>query len=158
MATPRKFYMGVKIYFGNIEKDNLSIRIESKEQSLLLTASYIPYNSLSELVYSLITVLTCKNIDVNVRWSTEPVEYEFHFSGDSNNVCFLIREYADSRRVLGIENQVFYANGSRFEIVLPFWRALRQFQSYPSNINRWRHPFPFGEMDRLSEMIKNLKD
>jgi hypothetical protein len=148
----------IKIYFGDVEEGNLPIKIESEHQSLLFTASYIPYDSFSELVHSLISVLTCKNIDVNIRWNTEPVEYEFHFSGDLNNVFFVIREYADSRRIIGRESQVFYADGSRLEIVLPFWRTLRRFQSYPENINKWKHSFSFREMDRLNEIIKDLKD
>jgi hypothetical protein len=50
--------MSIKIYFGNIEGGNFPIELESENQILLFTTSYIPYDSFSELVDSLIAVMT----------------------------------------------------------------------------------------------------
>jgi hypothetical protein len=147
--------MSIKIYFENIGEGNLQVKLKLEEQILVFIASYIPYNSFLELVDSLIAVLTQKKIDTTVRWNTEPVEYEFQFSGFINNLSFAVKKYPDSRRKTDAEKLVFSMTGSELEIVLPFWRALRQFQGHPSNFCKWKHSFPSGQMSRLNELFEN---
>jgi hypothetical protein len=146
-----------KVYFGELIKNNLPIKLKTTDQEISFIASNIPYNSLSELVYALIAILTYKQLTVNVRWSTEPIEYEFCFSVKNKDASLVINEYPDSRRKQGTEKIKFSISGSPIDIVLPFWRTLRDFQSHPNELSSWIRFFPAEQMKRLSETIKLAK-
>ena len=146
--------MSIKIDFENIEEGNLQVKLNSEKQNLIFIASYIPYNSFSELLDSLITVLTQEKINTTSRWNTEPVEYEFQFLGLAQNLSFNVKEYPDSRRKINIERLIFAKTGSSLEIALPFWRSLRKFQSNPSNFSKFK-PFSSQQMIKLTELIKS---
>lgn len=147
--------MKIKIDLENIGKGNLQVKLESEKQNLVFIASYVPYASLAQLIDSLIAVLTQKKIDTTARWNTEPVEYEFQFSGLANDLSFAVKEYPDFRRKIDIENLVFAVTGFSLEIALPFWRSLREFQSHPSNSSEWKYSFPSRRMSRLNVLIKS---
>jgi hypothetical protein len=150
--------MVFKVYLGELAKNNLPIKLKTNNQEISFIASNIPYNSLSELVYALIAILTYKQFTVNVRWSTEPVEYEFCFSVKNKDASLVINKYPDSRRKQGTEEVIFSVTGSPINVALPFWRALRDFQSRPNEISPWIRFFPTKQMARLSETIKLAKE
>jgi hypothetical protein len=139
--------MTFRVYFSTIERNNLLVRLDDEKQIFSFIASSIPYDSISELADALISILTHKNIETYVHWNTEPVEYDFCFSGNFKNLSFRVLEYPDRTRKLNSEKLVFSRDGSSREIALPFWRALRQMKSLEKE--------PHGSNFNISSVIMN---
>jgi hypothetical protein len=113
--------------------------------------SYV-YDSLSQLAQALIVLLAAEGSAI-VAWDTEPTEYEFRFAASGDAARFEIVEFADSRRLQGQGSTVFVMDGSRREVVLPFWRALRTLQSDAGFEQGWGSPFPSRDVRLLGEQL-----
>jgi hypothetical protein len=137
--------------------DGLPIKLQTGDAILSFIASHTPYDSLSELVVALITVAASKYVHALVRWSTEPIAYEFHFAGDSSAITLTVLRYPSHSRQRDRRQIVFAVSGQRSDIVLPFWRALRQIESQRITVEQWQHPFPSSELQKLGVHIEQLK-
>ena len=92
----------------------------------------------------------------------EPQELELRFKFQENQNCIVNAvRFPDHRR--DIENGgevVFEYSGPAHEVVLSFWRALRQLQTrLPEHefTTRWREPFPANEMAALRAMVERME-
>jgi hypothetical protein len=136
---------------------SLPITLTRNDQTLFFIASDTPYDSLFDLVRALITVVLTDTVRCSVRWNTEPVECEFHFRMGIGTTTLTIIEWPDSSRQRENSQTVFLLHGSRMEVVIPFWRALRQLESHTSERWEWQHPFPTSDMQNLDQHIRRVK-
>ena len=104
-----------------------------------MTVSYTPNDFLRELLLALLggssdAVANC-----------EPERYVCSFLHQADCVTFRITEQRTG-------NVVFTFSGTREEVVVPFWRALRRLETefVP---DQWRRPFPSRELAALTSAV-----
>jgi hypothetical protein len=118
----------------------------------------VPYDSISELANALLGTLDGYKRNI-VHWNDEPVEHEFVFALSNSNVDFTvyrIREVIEGK----VRDQVFSFSGSIYDVIWPFWKALREMESRLSKEEyerQWREPFPARETAELGKRIRKLK-
>ncbi|OCQ97210.1 hypothetical protein BCD64_14945 [Nostoc sp. MBR 210] len=92
-----------------------------------------------------------------VRWTTEPVRYEFIFAQNDKKLTLDVVRLSN----LPINQQrtelVFKANSSCISMVLAFWRALRHLESYENFAQHWGRSFPKREMRLLEKSILEVR-
>ena len=136
----------------------LRVELSFGEQKYSFCPSYTPYDSISELVYALLKILQGYDETV-VRWNDEPVEHEFVFELRGEQVGF--RVYLINETVIGkVREQVFMFSGTKYEVIWPIWKAIRDMQSRQSleeYEREWR-PFPKREMNELTKRVKEMKE
>ena len=148
----------LRIDIDRPESGWLKVEMNSGDQKYGFYPSHVPYDSVSELVNALLKILDAYD-KAMVRWNDEPVEHEFVFEPKNNQVDF--RAYLMTESVSGrCREQVFMFSGSAYDVVWPFWKALRDMESRQSKEEyekQWREPFPEREMIELTKRIKEMK-
>ena len=147
----------LKIDLGRPEHGWLSVDLSFGDQRYSFYPSRVPYDSIPELVNSLLSLFDGYD-RVIVHWNDEPVEHEFVFEQKGGIVNFLV--YILNRSVAGINpEQVFCFSDSTWNVLWPFWKALRDMQSRQSLEEYEKHwrPFPDREMTELTKRVKELK-
>lgn len=148
----------LKVDLDRPENGWLIVELASGDQQYSFHPSYIPYDSITELVNALLKTLDGYDKAI-VRWNDEPVEHEFAFEPKGDQVDF--RAYIINEMVFGKEQeQVFEFSGTTYEVVWPFWKALRDMESRQSRREyekQWREPFPERGMVELTRRIKEMK-
>jgi len=132
--------------------DGLSVTLAQDEQTCSILASYIPYDSLSELTSSLIAMLQSMNTHRS-RWNTERIEYEIVLEATDQDGLLEVWCYQDTRRQRDEGRVVFTYHAEPRSIVRTFWRALRRLESDTTFVSKWRHPFPHRDIQRLGEQL-----
>jgi hypothetical protein len=153
MAAERK----LKVGFDEPEHGWIAITMSADDERFILIPSHVPYDSITELAVALNKILEGYS-EATVRWNEEPAEYEFVFRVSEGALNLDIYEVA---RVQGgiRRNSVFSFSGLRDQLLISFWRALRELQGRydPSEYERrWNEPFPTSEMEVLTQRIKAL--
>lgn len=91
----------------------------------------------------------------------EPQEFELSFRSQQNDHCSVNAvRFPDHGRDPEDGEVVFEYSGTSPEVVLSFWRALRQLQTrLPDHefTARWREPFPANEMALLTAAVERIK-
>ena len=129
------------------------------EQHYQFFPSHVPYDSVSELVNALLEILAGYPKAI-VRWNDEPVEHEFVFMSEGERVNFTVYEIIDSVVAGKVRDERFAFSGSRYDVLHPFWKGLREMQSKQSleeYERQWREPFPERDMLELMQRMKELK-
>jgi hypothetical protein len=126
----------------------LRLLISSQRRSLEIIVSDVTNDFLAELVSALCGVAVAQG-----QWSAianeEPINVEVAFTRTGREVELKIaRETGDGQSL------VF--EGDVASVVVPFWRALRRLQHDPA-FAQWKRPFPSVPMNRLSELVGEIK-
>jgi hypothetical protein len=120
--------------------------------------THVAYDSIRDLVDALGNLLS-GYAQVNVRWNDEPAEHEFVFEKSGDQADFKV--YFLKNTLLGLEREeVFATRGTVYEIIRPFWKALRDLEGrYTAEefLRRWREPFPTNEMRHFNQRFEKLK-
>ena len=91
----------------------------------------------------------------------EPQEFELSFRSQDNENCIVSAvRFPDHRRDSESGEVVFGYSGTSQEVVLSFWRALRQLQTCLTEdefTTRWGEPFPANEMAALTAAVERIK-
>lgn len=103
----------------------LPLRLDVSGQSVKINASDVPNNPIQELVEALDKAAS--GTQSCVWWHLEPDGYFMDFIPADEEIEFKLSFATGSERIRSQE--VTSATGSRAEILLPFWRFLREFQS-----------------------------
>ncbi|MFZ6778715.1 hypothetical protein ACO0LD_17975 [Undibacterium sp. Ji83W] len=114
-----------------------------------IDASDVPNNPIQELIAALEDVV--RGLDSSVWWHLEPAGYLMYFERVSEEVRLRIDYSNNSKR--SHAKEVAVIQGSPAQILKPFWRFLREFQSHSFNEPHW----PYVDYQRLPE-IKLLLD
>ena len=143
----------IKINFGKPEYGWLPVTLVTKDYNLDMDVSDVPVDPVQLLIDALSKALS--GVDGEVWWHLEPNGYYFTFGLKENDYCLTI----DSAHV-SFEKEIRYSeftmSGSLEDIILPFWRALREFESHGYSDPAWPD-FPKSEMIRLTELIEEKK-
>jgi len=121
--------------------------------------SHVPYDSIRELVEALLKIMD-GYLEAVVRWNDEPVEHQFVFMSEGEQVNFRVYEIIDSVVAGKVRDEKFGYGGSRYDVLRPCWKGLREMQSRQSREEyerRWREPFPEREMIELTRKLKEIK-
>lgn len=152
--TPARF----RVRFESPKTGSMSVTLSQGDDVLTFTASV--YHSIGDLVGALSRIALLDTYHSSVLWYTEPGEYEFRFDIKSERTTFMVVEWPDDdgRRLdYGNGRIALNVQGSRSEIVLPFWRALRQLESQITDRWEWNEPFPTHDMLELTKQVRRLK-
>jgi hypothetical protein len=98
--------------------------------------------------------------DAEVALLEEPMEYFLRFEMGGDEIEVALFRLPEVRGVGGPPVPVWAAKGTKAEICLPFWRALRKVFSQLSREtyeSEWHHPLPAEPMERLTEAIRRMK-
>jgi len=154
MSAERK----LKVSFDEPEHGWIAITMIADDEKFMLVPSHIPYDSITELAAALNKILEGYS-EAIVRWNEGPAEYEFVFRDSEErlnlDVCEVTTVQGGIRR-----NSVFSFIGLRDQLLIAFWRALRELQGRydPAEYERrWKEPFPTREMEVLTQRMKALK-
>lgn len=139
----------------------MSLSLKAGDESLLMVAAAAPYDSLRDLIEGLSALLTGSEA-ATVKWNCEPEEFDFKIAahGEGDRVEFTAIRYADHRRRRGDRRTVFTLRGSKMNICLPFWKALRDLQrrvSIDVFESNWRREFPRRELQQLTRIIRERR-
>lgn len=149
----------MKVCLGPPESGWLRVELSLDDQVYKFHPSYVPYDSITELVSALLKILTGYDKAI-VRWNDEPVEREFVFDVAGERIDFrvyLINETAIEKQ----REEVFSFSGSVYEVIRPFWKALRDMESMQSleeYEKQWHRPFPEREIMELTKRVKKMKE
>jgi hypothetical protein len=154
MSESRK----LKVSFDELEHGWIVLAMEVGEESFRLVASYVPFDSISELAATLNQLLS-GDLHAVVRWNEEPAQYEMSFIVDDAQIRV---EVSQVKSVLGgIEREFLFGFSEEYtKVLVAFWRALRELQGRyePAEYQRrWHQPFPTREMEVLTERITAWK-
>ena len=91
----------------------------------------------------------------------EPEEFELSFtSGENQNRIVNVLRFPDGHRGSEPSEVVFAHSGTSQEVVLSFWRALRQLETFLTEddfTTNWGEPFPAHEMAALTAAVERIK-
>jgi hypothetical protein len=126
----------------------VSLSVGAKE--IEFSASDVPNNPIEELVSAVFDVFG--NREATVWWHLEPGGYYFEFSPAQDQlqlrVLFAEGSHRGQRRT-----EVASVRGSKPEILLPLWRALRQFQSFGAVEPHWPE-VRYGMLETFGERLR----
>ncbi|MFZ6873882.1 hypothetical protein ACO0LF_17640 [Undibacterium sp. Di27W] len=127
----------------------LALTLTLDGKVLEIDASDIPNNPVQELITALEDIV--RGQDSSVWWNLEPAGYFMYFERAAENLKLRI-EYADDG-MPGHAKEVAVIQGRPAQILKPFWRFLREFQSQAFAEPHW----PLVDYQRLHQ-IKLLLD
>ncbi len=146
------------IKFDDLADGWLTVRLKEGNQEYTFFPSHVPYDSIQELADGLGNLLL-GYLQAKTRWNDEPVEHEFVFDKTENQLSFRVRLLNETR--LGKQpEEVFATHGTLYQIIRPFWVALRDLEtrySAEEYQRRWQEPFPVNEMRVLTAQFEKLK-
>lgn len=154
----------MKVQFGTAKNGWLPCRIRTESQEYEIDISYMPNDFMLELTNSLHGALSSKGTSTATSPS-EPIEHEWIFYRIQDSVVFTLKEYPGSSREKGIGRDVFQHSGSTLDVILPFWRALKELSGRKRKegfhthwTQHWAHPFPTKSLEDLSEKLEKTKN
>jgi hypothetical protein len=103
------------------------------DKAVVIDASDVPNNPLQELVAALEAAASGK--ESSVWWHLEPDGYFTNFKPEGSEVQFNLELATRSERRLA--ESIISVRGSKAEVLLPFWRFLRDFESQSYREPNW---------------------
>ena len=151
---------GLKVAFDAPEHGWLQLQLHSEGVVFSDTFSHI-YSTLPNLCDALCEVAAGRGSRRPVRFLLEPQELELSVTLQDEQTCIVnVVWFPDRRRDLENGEGVFRYAGRPQEVVLSFWRALRQLETcLPERefTARWREPFPRTAMASLTAAVAAIK-
>ncbi|MCM8529158.1 MAG: hypothetical protein NE327_21730 [Lentisphaeraceae bacterium] len=139
---------GLKCKFGVPHHGWLTVEVTKGDFHLEMDSSDVPVDPVQHLVLALYKIL--KGIDSEVWWNLEPAGYYWYFTKLEDNryqIKITFQECSDSP-----EKQTELLTGTKQEIIMPLWGALKEFYSHSYEEPHW----PVSddrELKKLSEII-----
>jgi hypothetical protein len=127
----------------------LSLCVDAFE--LTLDVSDVPINPVEELCNCLYLVL--KGGEASVWWHLEPTWYQFHLEPRLGKVLLSIWQAARYQRA---DVKVLQYTGDFNSLILPFYRALKQFISLPISEQDWP-TIDEEKLRQLTELVRVQK-
>ena len=146
--------------FGQARHGWLPTTLETDVGDLAFVSSHVPYDFPAELVAALSGVLSAPGEYV-ARLNEEPPECDWRFrSEDGSALTFEVVRYRSGLRTAGAGEVVLTVGGAALDIVLPFWRGLRELASRARDEafgSHWNEPFPFEALERLTVRVEQAR-
>jgi hypothetical protein len=138
----------VRLVFGQPAHGWLPLTLYIEAFELTLDVSDVPINPIEEFCNCLCLVL--KGGEAAVWWHLEPTWYQFHFEPRLDKVVFSIWQAARYQRA---ETLIFQYAGDFASLILPFYRALKQFTSLPISEKDW----PTIDQEKLRQLTELVR-
>lgn len=127
----------------------LPLEVSFDGQRIAIDASYTPNNPIQQLLDAI--RLVSDGSDATVWWHEEPRGFLFEFRCLPDNIALTIA-CADDERGRRHRNLISI-EGSAREILLPFWRFLRNFQSGDYRMPHWPE-IDYRDLERIGACLK----
>lgn len=127
----------------------LPIRLELGGRVLEFEASDVPRDPVQELVDAL--HLAARHLPAEVWWHLEPAAWRFELSPLGTLVQLRVSFSEDGSCAARTEQ--FTAQGSKAQLLLPMWRALRQFQTFLAREPHWPE-VRFESLQPLGDLLR----
>jgi len=111
----------------------LTLRLTAGDKTVTIDASDVPNNPLQDLIAAIEAAAT--GTESSVWWHLEPDGYFTNFKPAGSEIHFSV-EFA-TRSEKRLAQCVVSVSGKREEVLLPFWRFLREFQSHSYQEPHW---------------------
>lgn len=111
----------------------LTLTVSVNEQAVEIDASDVPNNPVEDLLSAL--ELAANGVPSSVWWHLEPAGYFMYFTPINGSIHFKIEYVAHSEQAQG--KSVVEISGSPAQILLPFWRFVREFQTHEFEEPHW---------------------
>ena len=115
-------------------------------------ASSVPTNSVDLLTTSLLRALN--GLKSEVWWPLEPASYYFTFTPIEAEQYLLTISYAVSHSAAELKYEKYKMSGNVDEVIIPFWRAIREFVSHSYPSSDWPLTYDL-EVEKLTSAIKS---
>ena len=140
----------VKLTFTSPTHGWLPTRIELMNEVLEFVASDVPNNPIEELCSAVSSAAAGR--EGEVWWHLEPDGYFFEISGANGGAR--LRILFSEHSISSPKIEVASVTGTKAEVLLPLWRALREFESFNTQEPHW----PRIELVGLEELREILRD
>ena len=143
--------MKVKCKLGAPHHGWLPVKVTIGDFNLEFEASDVPTNPVDLLTASLLRSLN--GLESEVWWHLEPASYYFTFTPlEAEHYLFSI-SYANSHSDAEIRHEKIKESGSRDEVIVPFWRAIKEFVSHSYQEPHWPPTYDL-ELEKLTSAIR----
>lgn len=139
----------LKLSFAEPRNGWLSVSLNVGSKEFEFSASDVPNNPVEDLCNALFDVFA--NRGAGVWWHLEPDGYYFQFSSAEGQVQLRVFFARGSDRQQRTE--VASVCGSKEEILLPLWRALRKLQSLRAVKPHWSE-VRYGMLESFGEKLR----
>lgn len=143
--------MKIKCKFGVPHHGWLPVKVTVGDFYLEMEASDVPVNPINILISSLTRTLS--GFESEVWWHLEPASYYFSFASEGEDNYKFTISFADVDSVSSKRQHIFETSGNKNEIILPFWRAVKEFASHSYLEPHWPETYE-GWIDQLTTMVK----
>jgi hypothetical protein len=151
-----------EIEFYTVGEGWLFLKLIHNETEFILSPDGFMHDSMLDLVQTIASLWKGRLDEVVIEFHSVPTFYEFHFISEANDIILRIDEYPDGfHQIISKRKIAFEARDNREHLCLMIWRAIRKFQSQFSPelyTARWKHPFPFEQVESLTKLIKERQE
>ena len=144
--------MKVKCKFGVPHHGWLPVKITIGDFTLEFEASDVPANPVDLLTASLLRSL--HGLESEVWWHLEPASCYFTFTPIQAEQYLFSISYADSHSDAEVRHEKYRMSGGRDEVIVPFWRAIKEFMSHSYLSSDWPLTYDL-ELEKLTSAIKS---
>ena len=120
------------------------------------TPKFTPEDSLRTLIDTLNTLMAMDGAR-HMTWYAEPMEYDFLFVRTGDNVYVTVHKFANRLRTPDGRTPYVTVHTAWHDLVLRFWRALRDVQTRHDFEHQWQRRFPHEAMNQLTSRLQAVK-
>ena len=137
----------LKLHFEPPQHGWMMVRLDVEDAFLEFVAADVPTNPIHELADALRMIP--EGHPAEVWWHLEPEGYFFVFEPVGDEVAFTVYYAEDSEEEE--RRELATLRGTPKEVLLPFWRALKEFQAFGADEPHWPplEDLDWGEFEKL---------
>ncbi len=145
----------LKVEISPPENGWTHIKLMSNNSPYEFFPSDVPIDSISEWINAILGILDGKTL-TEVYWNDEPVIHKFLFSYKNKLCYFDVFEVSGSKQI-----ERFSYNGTKYNILLSFWKALTYMRSKQTSKEykfHWGNDFPENDLLEIEQKLRILQD
>jgi len=131
----------------------LSVNLATDDKQVEIDASDVPNNPIQDLIAAL--ELAARGDESFVWWNLEPHGYYMYFTPEGGAVKLRLEFAEYSERARGVS--VLALSGTPAQILLPFWRFIREFQSHGYLEPHWPS-VDYSRVGHIKEFIARQRE
>ena len=148
----------LEVSFNSPQCGWMSIGFEDETAEFHTTTAHAPHSTaLSELLKTLVHLVTKDSYENVLKWNRNPEEFDFVFRRNGENASIEIIEYPTEQREAGMRETVYFYEGDAKQIAEAFcetFEQLYQERNIDEFEDNWHQQFPIGEFLHLKETLK----
>lgn len=148
----------LQVTFNSPQSGWMSLGLKAGGQSFVTAVSYMPYDSLHDLIVALNILLDGADA-ATIKWNREPEEYDFVLKREGDRVQLEIVRYPNHRRRRRESETVLTHTAPLHGICTAFVVALRELRrdrAVDEFEKNWRREFPAQELQALTKRLQDI--